>query len=58
VRRQLDDVAGLGVLDGILEQRVERVRSASGSARIRPGEIDVEPPGTRGDLRPADEEVG
>ena len=58
MRGEFDDVAGIGVLDRVLEQRVERVPQGFRVSEHSPGEVDVEPPRAGCDLRPADEEVG
>ena len=54
---QLDRVRGLGVLDGVLEQRVERRPQALGVDLQPPGRQCPQPPGPRGDLRPAHEDL-
>ncbi len=55
---ELDGVARVGVLHRVLEQRVERVPQRFRVGEQPPGEVDVEPPGSGRDLRPADEEIG
>src|SRR4029077_11685389 len=58
MRRQLDGVARVRVLERVLEQRVERVSQPLWIGEQAPCEADVEPPGARRHLRPANEEVG
>ena len=57
MRGELDGVAGICVLDRVLEQRVERVSQRLRIGEQSPRQVDVEPPGARGDFRPADEEI-
>ncbi len=58
-RRALSSIAawGVGVLDGVLEQRVERRPQPLGVGQQPAGGQLAQPPGPRGDLRPAHEHI-